>query len=70
MSRDVFVTFLITAVLGDEMKVVTTNDNSALHLVLGDDTAQDTTTNRDVRGERALLVNVGSFDGLKFKHLL
>lgn len=64
MSGKVLVTLLITRVLGDVMQVLTTDDDSALHLGGDDDTGQDTTTDRDITGEGALLVDVGTFDGL------
>lgn len=51
-------TLLVTVVLGEEVKVITTEDDSALHLVGLDNTLEDTTADRDVGGERALLVNV------------
>jgi len=64
MDGDVLVTLLVTTVLGDEMEVITTDNNGALHLSLCDDTAEDTTTDRDVGSERAFLVNVSAFDSL------
>jgi hypothetical protein len=47
------------------MKVVTTNNDSALHFVLDNNATQNATANGNVGGERALLVDVSTFNGLK-----
>lgn len=60
MSRDVLVTLLITVVLGDVVKVVATNNDSALHLGRDDNTSQDTALDVDFTNPGALLVNVGA----------
>lgn len=64
MSRDVLVTLLVTVVLGNVVKVVTTEDNGALHLGGDDNTGQDTTLDVNLTGPRALLVNVVAVLGL------
>lgn len=64
MSRKVTVSLLITVVLLDVVKVITTDDNGALHLVGDDNTSQDTSTDGDITSEGALLVDVGAGDGL------
>jgi hypothetical protein len=64
VSREVLVTLLITRVLGDVVKVFTTDDESALHLGGDNNTGQDTTTDGDITSEGALLVDVGTLDGL------
>lgn len=46
------------------MQVVPPDDDRALHLGRHDDTREDTTTDRDVTGEGAFLVNVVTLDGL------
>lgn len=60
---NILVTLLITLVLGDVVEVVPANDNCTLHLG-GDDKALDNlTTNGNVSGEGALLVNVVALNG-------
>ena len=55
---------LITVVLGDEVKVLATDDDGALHLGRDDLTSEDTTTDGDIAGEGALLVDVVTLNGL------
>lgn len=62
VSGEVLVALLITRVLGDEVQVLTTDDNGALHLGGDNNTSQDTTTDGDITSEGALLVDVGTFD--------
>jgi len=51
---------LVTVVFRDVMEVVTTDDNSARHLG-GDNTpSEDATTDRNLTGERTLLVDISS----------
>lgn len=65
MNRNVLVSLLETIVLANVMQVVTTNDDGAGHFVFDDNAGQDASTDRNVSGERTLLVDVGSFDGLR-----
>ena len=56
MSGEVLVALLVTVVLGGELEVLAADDNGTVHLG-GDDTArEDTATDRNETGERALLV--------------
>lgn len=65
MSTDILVSLLITRVLWDKVKVLSSDDKSSLHLGGHDDSSQDSSTDGDRGGsEWALLVNVGSLDGL------
>lgn len=64
MDGHVSVTLLETVVFADVVQVVATNHNGALHLRLDHDTAQNTTTNGHIAGERALLVDVVTIDRL------
>lgn len=64
MSRDVLVTLLVTVVLGDVVKVITTDNEGTLHLGGGDNTGKDTTLDVDFTDERTLLIDVGT--GLGF----
>lgn len=47
---------LVTGVLGDEVEVLAADDESAMHLGRDDGAGQDTATDGDLAGERALLV--------------
>jgi len=47
---------LITGVFGDEMKVFATDDDCSVHLGRDDGSSENTATNGDKTGERALLV--------------
>ena len=58
MSRDVSVTLFVTVVLGNVVKIITTEDDGTLHLGGDDNTGQDTTLNVDFTNPGALLVNV------------
>jgi len=64
VGGQVSVTLLVTVVLGDEVEVLATDDDGALHLGGHDLTGQDTTTDRDITGEGALLIDVVTLDGL------
>jgi hypothetical protein len=58
------VALLITVVLGDKVEVLATDDDGALHLGRDDLSGEDTTTDRDIAGEGALLVDVVTLNGL------
>ena len=61
MGADVRVALLVTAVLADEVEVVTAHDDGALHLAGRDAEAlDDAATDGHVAGERALFVDVGA----------
>jgi len=64
MHRHVLVPLLEPVVLLDVVKVVAPDDDSPVHLHLGDDSGQDTSTDGDLSGEGALLVNIVSRLGL------
>jgi len=65
MNRHVSVSFLKSVIFPDVMKIIPPDDNSPLHLHFLHDTSEDATTDRHVAGERAFLVNVGTFDSLE-----
>lgn len=48
--------FLVSGVLGDEVKVFATYDQRAVHFCRDDCACEDTTADRDLAGEGALLV--------------
>lgn len=63
VGRDVGVALLETVVLADEVEVVAADDEGAGHLGGLDDTLEDGTTDGNVAGEGALLVNIGALNG-------
>ena len=62
VGRDVAVTLLETSVLGDEVEVVTTENDGTLHLVGDDNTTEDASTDGDTSGPGALVVDVLTVD--------
>ena len=58
------VALLVTVVLGDEVEVLATDDDGALHLGGDDLTSEDAATDGDITGEGALLVDVVALNGL------
>ena len=58
------VALLITVVLGDEVEVLATDDDGALHLGGDDLSVQDAATDGNIAGEGALLVNVMTLNSL------
>jgi hypothetical protein len=71
VGGDVSVSLLVSAVLADIVKVVTTDDDGSLHLVGDNDTTEDTAADRNTTSEGALLVDVvalnSSLGGLEAK---
>lgn len=55
---------LVTVVLGDEVEVLATDDDGALHLGGDDLTSEDAATDGDITSEGALLVDVVALNGL------
>lgn len=68
MGGEVLVALLITRVLGDEVKVLSSDDESSVHLGGHDGAGQDTATDGDETGERALLVCSESRVSRSFVH--
>ena len=64
MHGNVSVPLLEPIILFDVMQVISPDHTSSVHFQLGDDSGQDAATDRNVSGEGALLVNVGSLTGL------
>jgi hypothetical protein len=60
VSRNVGVALLETVVFADVVEIVTTDDDSALHLGRDNSSTQNTATDGNIAGEGALLVNVGA----------
>lgn len=55
---------LKTVVLLNVVKVITADDDGPLHLHLLDNTGKNSSTDRNIAGERAFLVNVGALNSL------
>lgn len=64
VSWDVLVSLFISLVLWNIVQVVTADDDATSHLVSTNDTTEDSATDTDITGEWALVVDVGTFDGL------
>ena len=64
MSGDVCVTLFETVVLSNVMKIISTDDNGSCHLVGNNNTSENTSTDGNVSGEGALLIDVGALDGV------
>lgn len=64
MDRQVLVTLLETTVFAHIVQIVTTNDDGTLHLQLLDDSVQDTSTDANITGEGAFVIDIGAFDSL------
>ncbi len=56
MRSEVLVSFLVTGVLVDEVKVFSADDEGSVHLRRNDGASQDTATDGDETGEGAFLV--------------
>lgn len=67
MNAHVSVTLLETAVLANEVKIITTDNDGSLHFHLTDDTGEDTAADGAHASERAFLVDVVSGDCLKLQ---
>lgn len=63
VSSEVLVSLLVTVVLLNVVQVFTTDDDGAFHLGGDDLTGKNTTTNGNVTGEGALLIDVSTSDG-------
>jgi len=64
MGSNIMVALFVTHVLFHEVKVVTANDDGALHLGGLHTAFKDASTDGDVASERALLVNIFAVEGL------
>lgn len=56
---------LKSVVFTDIMEVISADNNGPLHLHLLDNSSKDTSSDRYVASEGALLVDVGTLDGLE-----
>lgn len=67
MNWHVLMTALKTTVLLNEVEVVPANDDCAVHLGLENDSGEDVSSDRNVSGPWALLIDVGAINSLKAK---
>jgi hypothetical protein len=58
------VSFFISIVFGDIVKIVSSDDDGSLHFGGDADAFQDSASDGDVAGEGAFLIDVSGFDGL------
>ena len=58
MSWDISMTLFVTLVLFDVVQVVSTQDNSAMHLGAHNTTRQDTSSNGHISSEWALVIDI------------
>ena len=56
--------FFVSIVFGDIVKVVSSDNDGSLHFGGDADAFQDSASDGDVAGEGAFLIDVGGFDGL------
>lgn len=63
MNRNVLVSLLVSVVLRDVVQVVSSDNDSTVHLGGYDGTSQNLTTDGDHTGEWALLVDVRTLNG-------
>lgn len=63
MGSNVLVAFLETVVLGDVVEVILSDNDSAVHFGGRNYTLDDSSTDGNIAGEGALLINVLALDG-------
>lgn len=63
VSSNVLMTLFETTVLGNVMKVIPADDNGALHLGGDDNSLKNASTDGDMSGEGALLVDITALNG-------
>lgn len=68
MAADIPMTLLETTVFLNVVQVFPPDHDGALHLRLGDGSGENSATDRAVAGERALLIDVRSGDGLSLRN--
>jgi hypothetical protein len=63
VDGNVLVSLLVTTVLGNVVQVVPSNNDRSLHFGRNDLTSQNSSTDRDIPREGALLVDIVGFNG-------
>ena len=64
MNRDVSVSLFISVILGNVVKVISSDNDGSLHFSGDANTLEDSASDGDVAGEGAFLIDVGGFNGL------
>ena len=64
MGWDVSMSLLISLVLSNIVKVVSSDNDGVLHLSRGNHSSDDSTSDTDVTGERTFLIDIGSAYGI------
>ena len=63
MGWEIVMSLLESVVLLDEMKVISSEDDGSGHLGADDNSLEDSSSNANVGGEWAFLVDIGSLNG-------
>ena len=64
MDWKISVSLFVSVVLGNVVKIISSDDNGSLHFCWDADTLEDFSSDWDVAGEWAFLINISWFDGL------
>ena len=64
MRRDVSVSLLVSLVLSNVVKVVSSDDDGVLHLGRGHHSSDDSASDTDITSEGAFLIYIGSANGI------
>lgn len=64
VSRDVSVSLLVSLILSNIVEIISSDDDSSVHLGADAHSLENTTSDGDVSSEGAFLVDVGSLDGV------
>ncbi len=64
VSGDVGVSLLVSAILFDIVKIISSDDDSSVHFGAHDHSLQNSSSDGDIAGEGALLVDVVSLNGV------
>lgn len=62
MHWDVSVSFFVSVVFGNVVKIITSDHNGSLHLCADDNTLEDLSSNMNVASKWAFLVNIFRFN--------
>ena len=65
MCNKILVSFFVSLVFFDEMKVITSEGNSSLHFHALNNSSQNTSSDANISGEWTFFVDVCTFNSLK-----
>ena len=63
VNGDISVTLFISVVFGCEMHIISTDNNSSVHFGRNHESLDDSSSNGNVAGERAFLIDIMTFAG-------